>query len=294
MKKFALIVASLALFVYAGASESQNTDDKNVIRIGTYNLRMQHLDKKTPDNWDLRHSKVVQSIKDNDFDVFGVQEMADFAEAELMDDFRDTYAAIFFSPYKADGTGGKANGFFYKKKRFKMLNYHYFWISDTPDEVSQNDHYNYNGKKGSYNRGGTIAIFKDKVTGKKFCFLNHHGILNKEENLKYAQVLVDMEKKYNPKGYPSFFVGDFNARVDHPSHKIWREHWNDSADLFGDRQCTMNAFNPDPASWEPVRHIDFIYYRNTDAPVRFEINQTLYDGRCASDHFPVWADFILK
>lgn len=28
----------------------------------------------------------------------------------------------------------------------------------------------------------------------KFCSINHHGILNKEENLKYAHVLVDMEE----------------------------------------------------------------------------------------------------
>ena len=65
----------------------------------------------------------------------------------------------------------------------------------------------------------------------KFCFINHHGILNKEENLKYAHVLVDMEMKYNPVGYPSFLVGDFNAWADHPSHQIWREHWSDAADV---------------------------------------------------------------
>lgn len=291
MKKF---INLFMLIVCPILAYAQNKELESNLRIGSYNLRMQQLDKDTPDSWDHRRSKVVQSIKDNDFDVFGVQEMADFAEVDLMSDTKDVYAAIFFSPYKADGTGSKANGFLYKKKRFKLLGYHYFWISDTPDEVSANDHYNYNGKKGAYNRGGTIAIFKDKLTGKKFCFLNHHGILNADENLKYAHVLVDMEKKYNPKGYPSFFVGDFNARVNHPSHKIWREHWQDSADLFGERKCTMNAFSPDPESWDPIRHIDFIYYRNIEAPVRYEVNQTLYEGRCASDHFPVWADFLLK
>jgi len=285
-KIFCLLAASiLTLPLFA--------QDAN-LRIGSYNLRMQQLDKNTPDSWDLRHSRCVQSILDNEFDVFGVQEMADFAEAELSQDLFKEYAMIFFSPYKADGSGGKACGIVYRKKRFKLVDYHYFWISDTPYEVSWNDHYNYNGKEGSYARGGACAIFKDKQTGKMFFFMNHHGILNKEENLKYAHVLVDMEKKYNPKGYPSFLVGDFNARVDNPSHKIWREHWNDSADLFGERQCTMNAFSPDPAEWMKERHIDFIYYRNIDAPVQYMVNQQLYDGRCASDHFPVWADFVLK
>jgi len=285
-KVFCLLVASafmLPLF-------AQETN----LRIGSYNLRMQQLDKNTLDSWDLRHSRCVQSILDNNFDVFGVQELTDFAETELAQDLFKEYAMIFFSPYKADGSGGKANGIVYKKKRFKLVDYHYFWISDTPYEVSKNDHYNYGGREGSYIRGGACAVFKDKTTGKMFFFMNHHGILNKEENLKYAHVLVDMEKKYNPKGYPSFLVGDFNARVEHPSHQIWREHWNDSAEIAGERQCTMNAFSPDPASWDTERHIDFIYYRNIDAPVQYVVNQQLYDGRCASDHFPVWADFMIK
>lgn len=53
-----------------------------------------------------------------------------------------------------------------------------------------------------------MALFVDYyIFPGKFCFINHHGILNREENLKYAHVLVDMEMKYNPEGYPSFLVG---------------------------------------------------------------------------------------
>lgn len=37
--------------------------------------------------------------------------------------------------------------------------------------------------------------------------------------------------EYNPEGYPSFLAGDFNARADHPSHQIWREHWSDAAEV---------------------------------------------------------------
>ena len=55
----------------------------------------------------------------------------------------------------------------------------------------------------------------------------------------------------------------------------------------------MNAFNTAPEEWDKARHIDYIYYRDIAAPVRFSVNQTLYDGRCASDHFVVWADFNL-
>lgn len=272
---------------------TSSAQDGTLLRIGTYNLRMQNMDKNTPDRWELRHQRCIQSILDNGFDIFGVQEIADFAEDELSADLAKDYACIFFSPYNANGKGGKASGIFYKKKRFKKLSYHYFWISDTPGVPSDNDHFQYKGKQRSYKRGGACAVFKDRLTGRKIFFMNHHGIINKEENLKYAGILVDIEKKYNPKGYPSFFVGDFNVRADHPSHKLWRAYWSDAADIALPRQCTMNAFDPNPDNWQKARHIDYIYHRNAGTPLWYTVNQKLYDGRCASDHFPVWADFKL-
>lgn len=289
MKK--TILALLAVMSVCSALAQEKSSDAN-LRIGSYNLRMQNLDKNTPDNWTVRRSRCMQSIWDNEFDIFGVQEMYLAAQKDLASDLGKEYACTFFSPYNEEGVGDKASGIVYRKKRFKMVSYHYFWIYDNPDEMADNDHFMHKGTEKSYRRGGACATFKDKKTGKMLFFMNIHGILNNGENLKYAHVLVDMEKKYNPQGYPSFLVGDFNARVAHPSHQVWREHWNDSADLFGERQCTMNSFNTDPGAWEKIRHIDFIYYRNIEAPVNYMVNQTLYDGRCASDHFPIYADFV--
>lgn len=263
------------------------------VRIGSYNLRMQQLDKDTPDSWDLRHDKCIRSILDNGFDVFGVQEISNVAKEQIASDLKKKYASIFFSPYNQDGNGDKSSGIFYDKKRFKLIEYHYFWISDTPDQVSWNDHYVIGGKPKSFSRGGACVILMDRKSGRKLFFMNNHGILNHEENLKYAPALVELEKRYNPEGLPSFLVGDFNARVESPSHGVWRQHWNDSADGFGERKCTFNGFNPDPKSWDPAKHIDFVYYRNIDAPSAYMVNMTLYEGRCASDHFPIWADFTL-
>ena len=288
-----ILFRTLAAVIALAAPFIASAKDVNV-RIGSYNIRMQQLDKNTPDSWELRRPRCMQSIRDNNFDVFGLQELTDFVQDQLREDLGDKYEFIFFGPYNQDGTGTKAQGIAYDKKRFKLLEYHYFWLSDTPDQVSDNDHYNHKGKTGSYKRGGACALLKDRKSGKKIFFMNHHGILNLAENEKYAHVLIDMEKKYNPKGCPSFLVGDFNARVDHPSHLQWRAHWSDSADTAGERQCTFSSFNPNPASWDKGRHIDFIYYRNVGAPFDYKVNQTLYDGRCASDHFPIWADFKLK
>lgn len=292
MKKRVLFSVLCLLMALSAFSKNPQTQGEVRLRIGTYNLRMQNMDKG--DNaWPLRRARVVESINDNAFDIFGVQELTVDAEKDLAWSLERKYGAIFFSPYSQDGIGGKAQGVFYDKKRFKLVSYHYFWPSDTPFEKTENDHFT-DGSGRSYIRGGVCMVFKDKLSGKKIFFMGSHSIINKDDHLKYAHVYVDIEKQFNPEGYPSFYVGDLNARVDNPVHRIYREYWNDAADIVPERPCTMNAFSTDPAKWDPARHIDFIYYRNTGTPVKYECNQKLYDGFCASDHFPVWADFIIN
>lgn len=263
-----------------------------VVRIGSYNLRMQQMDKGENVWQDCRRPRLMQSIRDNKFDVFGVQEVASFAQDDLREDLGDIYEFIFFSPYSQDGVGDKAQGIAYRKSRFELVESKFFWYSnDDITKMVDNDHAFLSGKRRKFNRGCVYAILKDLKTGKKIFFLNNHGILDKDENLLYAHVHVDIEKMYNPEGLPSFFVGDFNARVDHPSHEVYRAHWKDAADIAGKRVATFNGFKSDNAEWDSEAHIDFIYYRNCRKPKRYMCNQALIDGKFASDHFPIWADF---
>lgn len=292
-KLLLILSAILCLAAPCGAKKQKLPVD---IRIGSYNLRMQNLDKDE-NVWEYRHPRLVQSIKENNFDIFGVQEVTGPAQEQLRSDFADRYECVFFSPYSQDGKGGRAQGVFYDKKKFKLLEYHYFWPSDTPFQVSENDRrkVSQSAKRKSFCRGGMCMLFQVRgQKGKKFFFLNSHSALNKEDHLKYAHVYVDMEKKFNPDGYPSFFVGDLNARPNHPSHEVFRQWWSDCWDAFPDQKgASFNSFKTDPTQWKESSRIDYIYYRNVSAPVRFQCNRSLYDGFLASDHFPIWADFEL-
>lgn len=279
------------LIALNACSKNPQSQAQTRLRVGTYNLRMQHLDKGE-DDWSVRKDRVVRSVNDNDFDVFGVQELTEGAQQDLAWALGSKYACIFFSPYSQDGVGGKAQGILYSKKRFKILEYHYFWPADNPEVKTENDHYKKDPTK-SYIRGGMCVILKEKASGRKIFFMNTHAPLNGNDHLKYAHVYIDMEKKYNPEGLPSFFVGDLNIRPDNAVTPIYREYWKDSADICEEKFCTMNSFVTDPAQWPVEKRIDYVYYRNTDTPSEYKCNQTLYDGRCASDHFPIWADFLL-
>lgn len=278
----ATVLALSTTLSYAGRPVS--------IRIGSYNLRMQQLDKGEND-WSVRRGRVMQSINENAFDVFGLQELTEFAQDDLREDLGKKYEFIFFSPYSQDGVGGRAQGIAFNKKRFKLVEYHYFWPSDTPEVMNVNDHQGGH----TYKRGAACCVLVDKKNhGRKLFFMNCHAPLGKEDHFNSAHVYVDMEKKYNPEAYPSFFVGDFNARPDHPSTLYFQTFWKDSAITLGDAdKSTFNGFKTDPSAWDvELRRIDYIYYRNAPDPVEYQCNRTLYGGLVASDHFPVWADFV--
>ena len=108
-----------------------------------------------------------------------------------------------------------------------------------------------------------------------------------------------MEKKYNTKGWPSFFVGDFNARETDAASEVYRSWWTDSYHAFDAtpelREGPEGTFNGWKLDTPPTSRIDFVYYRGKGVtPLCYRCNDTRYDGFYASDHFPVWVDFKIK
>ena len=272
------------------------------LRVGSYNLRRAPLDKDSPDNnWTVREPRVIQSILDAGFDICGLQEV-DSPEQEriprMLSERGAEYCSYFFSPYAEDGHGTKAHGVIWRKDRFKLVGKpHFFWISDPPELKQVNDFGSKGNKK--FIRGGFLVILKDRKSCRKYLFMVTHAPLNHQQHADNAHVFVDMEKKYNPKGWPSFFVGDFNIKEEGAASAVYRTHWTDSYHAFDEAPDlrsgplgTFNGWNPDRT---PVNRIDFIYYRGKGVtPLRYVCEDKLYGGFCASDHFPVWVDFRIE
>lgn len=264
---------------------------KEPIRVGSYNLRMQQLDKGE-NAWELRRPRVMQSIRDNNFDVVGLQELTDFAQEQLREDLGNVYDFVFFSPYSQDGKGSKAHGIAWKKGKYELLECHRFWPSDTPDSCCVNDIWVRKNKTSKFKRGAMCCLFRT-TSGKKFIFICSHAALNKEMNGQFAHVMIDREKMYNPDGLPSFFVGDLNTAPDSPSSELWRSHWTDAALCMKGRPLnTFNAFKSERNMAEEGSRIDYIYFRGKAKFRKYFCNTSLYDGHCASDHYPIWADFL--
>lgn len=276
----------------------QDGPSEILVCAGSYNIRMSGLDSGN-NAWDIRKHRLVKSIIDNDFDIFGVQEFSSVSQKELpalLKEAGHPYGMFVFSPYSQEGSGDKAQAIFYKEDKFTLSSRRFFWASDTPTQCTVND----TGTNGSYRRGGCCAIVTSKENPDiKFFFMVTHACLNSLPNSKYAYVYAEQEARFNPEGLPSFFVGDMNAKPEAPASVEYRKTWKDvrlflpSAGVQGPAG-TFNGFDTD-RNMENASRIDFIYFKGDGViPVKYVCNNTLYDGAYASDHLPVYAEFRIS
>ena len=267
----------------AGNEAGADAPGEATLRLGSYNLRMSQLDTDAENGWSARSGRLRQSILDADFDVFGVQEVNTDMQSWLNTEFADRYVFRFFSPYSQNGSGDRAQGIAFRKDVFVLSDWHYFWASNTPDTKTTND----TGSSGSFSRGGCCCVLTHKASGVKFFFMNTHACLNAEPNAAFAQVYVDQENRFNTQALPSFFVGDMNARPDSPASVTYRSYWSDSYDTAASRRGASLSYNGYTNASGKSR-IDYLYHRGNGLDVKeFCISNKLYDGKFASDHFPV-------
>ena len=282
-----------AAFLPSSAKVTSPSDTTIQVKIGTYNLRVKTSKDKGENTWEKRKHRLIESIYDNNFDIFGVNECNEGVKELINAELADDYNIKYFSPYSQDGVGPKAQGIVYKKD-FTLTEWHYFWLSETPDIMAAND----STSKAVYNRGGCCGIFEHNATGVKFFFMVTHGILNRAAGDRLAHVYIDMEKKYNPNGYPSFFVGDMNARPNDKLNQTSLSHWKDVYLEVGSENITgpfgtFNGFNTSMDLNADPRRIDYIYYRNA-VPLNYVCNDKTYGGYYASDHLPVSCDMLIS
>ena len=282
---------AVVTLVQAGDPESTIVGNVLTTRIGTFNVRVVNAGDTGENAWENRKTRVVQSISDCDFDVFGVNECSTEIQTYLADQLKNGYTCKFFSPYAQNGKGNKAQGIIYKKE-YTLSDWHYFWLSTSPDKMCTNDISG--GSK--YNRGGCCAILTHNDTGIKMFVMVTHGALNDTTRDNFAYLYAQMEKKYNPKGYPSFFVGDMNASPTSAATLVYREYWKDArlnAAKVEGPLATYNGFDPAASLSKESKRIDYIYYKNA-TPLTYVCSDKKYGGYWASDHLPLYSDMKIE
>lgn len=265
------------------------------LRVGSFNLWRSDLGKEDY-RWEVRKHRLINAIKDIDYDIFAAQEVDTTMIRELPVLFAEAgldYKIFIFSPYREDGgVGNKAQAIIYNPDRLEMLDDHHFWFSETPDVMSGG------WDEMKFRRGACCCTFLDKKTGNKFFLMSSHMPLGKVANLNAATLINERAKKYNESKLPAIFLGDLNTRPESESSKILRTYWSDvymilPSDKRSGPHGTFNSHNV-KKDMEKAPRIDYIYlYGGSITPLNYCCFTRLYDGLYPSDHCPVYSDILI-
>lgn len=275
MKKLIIFVSLLFLAMAYGKAE-----DKEVLRIATFNLRMD-----TPSDgenaWSHRKDMVNDLIRFYGFDLFGTQEGFTHQLNDILrlSDYR------FIGVGRDDGKdAGEHCAIFYRSDRFKVLDQGDFWLSEHPEKPGR-------GWDGTCcNRICTWGKFEDLKNHKQFYFFNVHYEYEGDVARRESSNLMISRIKSIAGNQPVFLTGDFNAFPTEEPIRILNDSGflNDSYKITKEAPfgpvCTYHGYD---STVKTEERLDYIWVTDSIQIDKYGVlTNTLY-GHTPSDHFPV-------
>lgn len=234
--------------------------------------------------WKNRVDRVVEAIKANDPDSFGVQE-AHIGWMRALGKNLPEYD--FVGVGRDDGKEkGEFSAVFYKKDKFTPGESGNFWLSETPEKPGK-------GWDAACIRICSYVMLTDKESGKKFCHFNTHldhvGLVAMQ---KGAELVA---KKANEicTDCPAVFTGDFNVTPDSAPCKAVKDGgFVDARDVapVTDFENTYHAFC---GEFGEGSVIDYCFVKGNIRVNKFIVDRNKYLGDVPSDHYPVIAEIEL-
>ena len=183
------------------------TSPADVIRVGTYNIRLSSSGVAKADGenyWPRRKADMVALVRKMDLDVFGLQEVCPDQAQYLREQLPEFE---FVGEHRnADRVTGEASPVCYRKSRFEELKKGTFWLSETPDTP---------GLKGwgaACPRVCSYLVLRERTSGRVFCFANCHTDHISELAREKGMLLIIERMREFGQGAPIVFVGDHNCR----------------------------------------------------------------------------------
>lgn len=271
-----MIVAVLVLLPQFASAQSQE------LKVMSYNIRLS-TDKDGTNAWKYRCPATLEMIKDQNPDVFGVQEALP-EQVSFLEELVEGYDCVGVG--RDDGKKkGEFMSIFWNKKTVKLMKWGTFWLSETPEKPSK-------GWDAACYRTATWALMKDKRTGERFYFVNTHldhaGAEARKNGLK---LIVERIAEINQEGYPMVLTGDFNMKPSAPELKDLDACMKSARKvaLTTDSHQTFNGWGK--AKSDMI--IDYIYISGFSSCMEYQtVTKKYSDRKFISDHYPISARLI--
>ena len=285
MKKLWIVMLAM-LVAYGCADARKKQSETTQVRWGTFNIRLQNGgDDNEGWGWNVRKDRVADYVKDNKWDVFGMQEV-------LHEQLEDLLARLPEYDYVGVGrTDGKTKGeytpIFFLRDKYEVLEKGNFWLSETPEVAGSK------GWDAAIERVASYAKLSDKKTGKVFMAVNTHfdhiGVTARRESAKLI-----MQKIQDIVGdKPAVVTGDFNVTEQDEAYTTMvtsEFKMNDAFHLSPSHTGVTFSFHDFcRVAPEDCDKIDYIFTTPGISVKQTHIEPPHPDAML-SDHNPHWAD----
>lgn len=244
--------------------------------IMTFNIRCISDADKGKQSWRYRARLVCDMLQDYQPSIICMQENKR-EQYEYLKHYLKGYESV--ATYRDDTPLTECLPIFYRADLYDLEQSSTFWLSDTPDEMSNN-------WESEYYRIFTYVVLKNKKTNKKFLVGNTHLDYKTEQTQeKSVGLIYNKIKDFN---LPTMIMGDFNCTPDSKAISLAKQYFADvSAGFENENQGTVNYFKDD----YPNVKADFIFqFENSFNIEKYEVVDKKYKGVFISDHFPVYVE----
>ena len=260
----------------------------STLRVLQFNIRL--LTSSDNENqWKYRCEDLISYCRVVNPDVIGMQEVTPTQRTYVIANLPD-YACVGLG--RDGGQSGEHCPVFYRKDLFTLERSGTFWLSDTPEKVS-------NTWGAACRRIVTWTILRNKKTGERFLYANTHFDHQNESARDKSSVLCKQKLEEYAQGLPIIITGDYNCYPDSKCYALMlncegarpmREVW-ESARVKEGPEGTFH-------SWGTIamgnrKRIDFIFVTPEINVLRAVTDDDTKRPRMLSDHDPVFADVRL-
>jgi endonuclease/exonuclease/phosphatase family metal-dependent hydrolase len=254
------------------------------LRVMSYNVRYPNPDDGA-NKWEERRDLFVASIRNDDPDVIGTQELFKIQGDYIVQKLPE-YA--WFGISRRGNDQDEHMGVFYKKDRLHVVRQNWFWLSETPEQPGSQSW------DMTLPRMVTWAEFER--SGKRFFLFNTHFAHRREDEdarLKSARLIVDRIRSIAGTS-PVIVTGDFNAPAGGAVHvAMLAGGLRDSRDLAREKSGPEGTFH----GFRGTAGRDRIDWILVSPHWTVERNETIVfsdGGQFPSDHFPIVAILHLR